>query len=552
MEFNEQWFDTCSKVGCAAKVGNIKLLKQLIKENCPVDVADNRGWKPLHEAAAIPPTEECLAELLKHEKTDINWQTHEGESALLLACKRRQGSTANEFVKLLLQHGADPNIPDNESDTPLLQALRNKNEFLVEKLVVAGADVNATDCSGWSPLHQAASSKNPTLVNFLLKNGANIDARDECKLTPVFSAAQHGCEKSLKALLDAAKEKGNLHIVVNMGAEDWATPLMIAAQQGFEACVKLLLDYGADPNLKTSDNATALHMAVQANNTTCLEILLQNMFLKPIIQAFHPETYIYSGMICPLHLAIEWKNHASLKVLLEAGFAPDSLYDCRDSVQVTRIPYLCFPECESALSFACFKKDTMSIAVLLSSGADPSPPVETAYHPAMRAINVHNIEALQILIESGTNLNYQRKEFPSNEVFLSALLSTQDILRLLLYHGCDPNLCFQIKNDYCFQRCASRYIKRNGLTLREFLRVILPYLVVSPHMQTSLDALSKRYPENVRDIIEEIGQPSPLQQLCVIQIRQHLYSVHRNKLPFVIHQLNLPHLLTQLISCSSQ
>lgn len=56
--------------------------------------------------------------------TDVNWTTHEGESALLLACKRRQGTEAEEFVNLLLQHGADPNILDNEEDSPLLEGIK--------------------------------------------------------------------------------------------------------------------------------------------------------------------------------------------------------------------------------------------------------------------------------------------------------------------------------------------------------------------------------------------------------------------------------------------
>lgn len=53
---------------------------------------------------------------------------------------------------------------------------------------------------------------------------------------------------------------------VNIGAEDWATPLMIAAQQGFLNCVNLLIEFGADPNLKTTDNVTALHLSVQGNH----------------------------------------------------------------------------------------------------------------------------------------------------------------------------------------------------------------------------------------------------------------------------------------------
>lgn len=64
----------------------------------------------------------CLISLLLGG-SDINWTTHEGETALLLACKRRQGSDANAFVNLLLQYGANPNIVDNEEDSPLLEGL---------------------------------------------------------------------------------------------------------------------------------------------------------------------------------------------------------------------------------------------------------------------------------------------------------------------------------------------------------------------------------------------------------------------------------------------
>lgn len=57
------------------------------------------------------------------EDLNINWVTHEGETPLLLACKRRDRSDAIAVVAMLLEHGADPNIKDNEEDTPLLAGL---------------------------------------------------------------------------------------------------------------------------------------------------------------------------------------------------------------------------------------------------------------------------------------------------------------------------------------------------------------------------------------------------------------------------------------------
>lgn len=66
MDFTECWSDTCSTVAIAARIGNIEILRSFINQKKAVDIPDNRGWKPLHEAAAISPSILCLEELLKH------------------------------------------------------------------------------------------------------------------------------------------------------------------------------------------------------------------------------------------------------------------------------------------------------------------------------------------------------------------------------------------------------------------------------------------------------------------------------------------------------
>lgn len=68
MNFTEAWSDTCSTVGVAARTGNLTELLHLIENGRPVDVHDNRGWRPLHEAAAAGGSLEVLDVLLKQSK----------------------------------------------------------------------------------------------------------------------------------------------------------------------------------------------------------------------------------------------------------------------------------------------------------------------------------------------------------------------------------------------------------------------------------------------------------------------------------------------------
>lgn len=63
MDFTEAYSSTCSTVGLAAREGNVKILRKLLKKGRSVDVADNRGWMPIHEAA-YHNSVECLQMLL--------------------------------------------------------------------------------------------------------------------------------------------------------------------------------------------------------------------------------------------------------------------------------------------------------------------------------------------------------------------------------------------------------------------------------------------------------------------------------------------------------
>lgn len=69
MDFTEAYSSTCSAVGIAAREGNVKILRKLLKKGRSVDVADNRGWMPIHEAA-YHNSVECLQMLIQTGKVN--------------------------------------------------------------------------------------------------------------------------------------------------------------------------------------------------------------------------------------------------------------------------------------------------------------------------------------------------------------------------------------------------------------------------------------------------------------------------------------------------
>ncbi|XP_067119888.1 ankyrin repeat and SOCS box protein 3-like [Centruroides vittatus] len=565
MDFTEAWDDTCSYIGLAARIGNITEFRKLVEAGNPVDAPDNRGWRPLHEAAAEPKDLRCLEELLKHKDTDVNWQTHEGETALLLACKRRCRTNKKplEAVKLLLKYKADPNIADNEEETPLLAATRSGFAPVVLELLNNGkADPNKVDCSGWGSLHEAAMLGRADIVISLLTAGAKISIQDECEMTPIFTAAQHGKIECLKILLDAAKERGEVELI-DMRAEDGATPVMIAAQQGFTECVEMLLAYGANINLKSFDNITALHLAVQGEHVSCLKLLMDHANVNELIIDYQPEKFrnrISRGElepITPLHLAVEWNSNRCLKLLLERGFPVDCLCERGTRYEPQFFTFL-RPTYETALSYAIGKENVEAVDILLEAGANCNSTSDDVLHPLIPALVKSSFLLIDKLIDHGSDVNYKRTCVPFAEILLIALKNKKLFLHLL-FHGADPRLLFPTGN-VPFIHYSVNLLFAFGYSWNQTLHILYILLLfngMTKEFRECVDILQEsRIKFNDYDalswetFLKEIEKPSTLSVFCRICIRRHLVKIHRgrNALNNAIYRLQLPRtLITYLL-----
>ncbi|KAL1416582.1 hypothetical protein MTO96_027802 [Rhipicephalus appendiculatus] len=493
MDFTEVWNNTRSTVSVAVVSSDVVALKEMIDSGKPVDVQDNRGWRPLHDAVAAGCSVEVLDLLLTHADTDVNWRTFEGETALLLACKRLKGKTLLDIVNRLLRSDADVNITDHEGDSPLLAATRAGETDVVRQLLcVGGADVNRGDCGFWCPLHEAAERGNLATLRCLVEHGRHtkLGVRDECRMTPIFVAAQNGHLACLEFLLRE-------DTLIDRGAMDKATPLMIAAQKGHHECVELLLRYGADPNRTTNDNNTGVHLTAQSNSLLCLRLLLGAMDMKRLLEnclqpfqrasaASSNEANESEPMISPLHIAIEWNSHECLRELIKAGFDPNT-YLLRVTEPIEQLPRQSHPRYHSALSYAVLKSDMASVQILLEAGASPNHISNKCVSPLACALLVPNQQLMRLLIAAGGDLNRLNHTVSCGNPCLQVAVSDQNTLVRVLRMGLDPAVGFcDEASNLKLASCIFHYKKneQHALNVLETMR----YFVTSP---TSLQNLVK-------------------------------------------------------------
>ena len=148
---------------------------------------------------------------------------------------------------MLLDANADPNIPNDEFQTPLSWAAAEGGEETLELLLKQPPiALEIADKLGQTPLSRASSNRHTKCVRALLAKGANVEATDKEGQTALSLAAMNGHRVVAKLLL-----KNKAHI--NVQDQKGNTPLALAFENNHDAVVRFLLESGADPDLPDED-----------------------------------------------------------------------------------------------------------------------------------------------------------------------------------------------------------------------------------------------------------------------------------------------------------
>jgi uncharacterized protein len=238
---NQTSGDGSSPLLVAVLNGRYDIARYLIDKGANVSLANGKGWTPLYLAIKhrtyetgtipVPPNADQALDFVKlildlgadvntrlayesevHVGSHVIWMKEGGATPFLRAAF---GGDA-EVMKLLLAHGADPQMATNDHTTPLMAFAgvgfvlglvqhRSHAEDMeaLRLLLETGADVNAANDQGMTALMGAAHRGANEELAVLVEHGARLDAKD--KGTYCGDAVRRTCSGHPLLALDFAK-----------------------------------------------------------------------------------------------------------------------------------------------------------------------------------------------------------------------------------------------------------------------------------------------------------------------------------------------------------
>jgi len=380
----------------------------LLKHNAPVNVVVSSGGKTPLYMACEKGLVGVVKQLLEHN-ADVGLTTNEAKKyPLMIACKRK----FTDIAMMLLDRGANVNVSDYKQ-SPLKLAAANGDPVLVKRLLDCGANVNHMRNFTDTALHVAVLPHRDhcsnvafiNIVHMLLKGGAKPDARNHIGETPLYLACRptncNVCRPDVDIVQILLEHGADPNICPSTTSSSWLhgcvlPPLSIAAICGNSGLATLLIKYGARVDDRDDCGRTALHFAVDYDDTRRLD-LQRNESVKRCISI--AEALVSAG--------------ADINALDRHGSSP--------------------------LHLACDTDKSEIVDLLLENKADVNIVNSSGETPLFRAASRNLLDVVNKMLEAcGGNPN--KGSAVKCPLVEACVMQNVDIVDSLLKHGADPNL----------------------------------------------------------------------------------------------------------------
>lgn len=291
----------------------------------------------------------------------------------------------------------------------LLRLVETGSLDSVQMLLANGADINCRDEANNTPLHIATGNLHASVVSFLLQFGAKVKAVGECGKTPLHMVGEapksktnnlqssHRDPENMVAVLRKLFRHG---AIVDEVVDDYGrTPLMLLAKCGAVQAVEFLLHQKAAVNVRSwCLGYTALTFAAADGHTEVVRMLLKHG-ANPNISCLRGET--------PLHCAAAIASCAACRVLVKHKALLDA-------------------PCDGGIT---------PLLMAVSRGR--------IYHQNLEDDSTHVdissvLATIEFLIDEGADIHFVDDNFRT-PLHFAALYGGQDVVKLLLEKGVDPN-----------------------------------------------------------------------------------------------------------------
>jgi ankyrin repeat protein len=461
--------------------GNLRKVKELLAKNAKLAMSKAEcNWTALQMAAryGFPAIADAL--IAAGARHDIETASAFGKTKEVAAMLKDNPSLARaphkplffaargghlEVVKLLLKHGADPNLGEESRNapgsTPLTEAIQAGHYEVVKLLAEHGARWNVA--IGWhfgNAFSYAINCCDARFVKLFLDRGAGASGADSSDLAPLHRTAVEGSIEKAELLLRYKAE-------INATTSDGATPLSFAAVLGHRKYCDFLLQRGArldpysacalgkmaevsallktDPKrINTRDERlkrTPLFWAVHGGNEKLVELLLKrgaevNVHAPPYSEESDAPTITDRSSSqetgpTPLHQAALQGHLLLVRLLLGKG----AKVNARDEHHKT------------PLHLAAEKHHAAVVKLLLEKGAAPNARDDLGATPLLYgyadAACIKHLLAAKADVNASDTMGY-------TPLTLAAYTDATDAAELLAAHGARLDLysaCFLGKTD---------------------------------------------------------------------------------------------------------